>query len=138
MTGTPVSSILWVMSGSIIGSLGAVGLKAGANRLKLGLKSVPTNWPLIGGVLAYLISSVFFVRGVKEGQLSVLYPIVAMGQLWTMAWARVFFKEHITKYKVIAVILILIGVALIGYGNSQLPDGGELPNAALIDSQRYN
>lgn len=135
MTGTPVSSMVWVMSGGVIGSLGAVGLKAGANRLKLNLPAVLTNWPLFGGILAYLISSVFFVKGVKEGQLSVLYPIVALGQVWTLAWARMFFKEHITKPKVIAVLLILVGVALIGYGNSQLSVQQESAQAPISDSQ---
>src|SRR3569832_1042714 len=96
----------WVMCGGVIGSLGAVGLKAGANRLKFDIKSLLTNWPLMGGVAAYLVSSVFFVKGVKNGQLSVLYPIVALGQVWTMAWARMWFKERITTPKVIAVLLI--------------------------------
>ena len=137
MTGTPLSSMMWVVGGGVIGSLGAVGLKAGANRLKFNFKSLITNWPLFGGIVAYLISSVFFVKGVRHGQLSVLYPLVAMGQLWTMAWARVFFKEHITRYKVIAMILIIIGVALIGYGNSQLTPQAQ-PNAGVIDSQTYN
>lgn len=138
MTGTPVSSMLLVMGGGVIGSLGAVGLKAGADRLKLDFKSLATNWPLMGGIIAYLISSVFFVKGVKNGQLSVLYPLVAMGQLWTMAWARVFFKERITKPKLIAVALIIVGVALIGYGNSKLSVEEELPIADVNGSRTYN
>jgi multidrug transporter EmrE-like cation transporter len=135
MTGTPVSSMVWVMGGGVIGSLGAVGLKAGANRLKPNLTAILTNWPLFGGIVAYLISSVFFVKGIKEGQLSVLYPIVALGQVWTMAWARMFFKEHITKPKVIAVMLILVGVALIGYGNSQLSIQHEAAHVPVSGSQ---
>jgi multidrug transporter EmrE-like cation transporter len=120
IVGTPVSSMAWVMCGGVIGSLGAVGLKAGANRLKLDIKSLMTNWPLMGGVAAYLVSSVFFVKGVKNGQLSVLYPIVALGQVWTMAWARMWFKERITTPKVMAVLLILLGVSLIAWGNAML------------------
>jgi multidrug transporter EmrE-like cation transporter len=120
IVGTPVSSMAWVMCGSVIGSLGAVGLKAGANRLKFNVKSLVTNWPLIAGIVAYLLSSVFFVKGVKNGQLSVLYPLVALGQVWTMAWAALWFKERITRPKVIAVVMIVIGVALIGWGNAQL------------------
>jgi drug/metabolite transporter (DMT)-like permease len=123
---TPLSSMLWIVAGGVIGSLGAVGLKAGAGRLKLDFKSLATNWRLLGGVVAYVISSVLFVKGMSQGQLSVLYPLVAMGQIWTLLWARLFFKEHITRYKLIAVALILVGVALIGYGNSQL----EAPSAA--------
>jgi multidrug transporter EmrE-like cation transporter len=117
---TPLSSMLWVIGGGVIGSLGAVGLKAGAGRLKLNPIALLTNWQLIGGVLAYLLSSVAFVKAMGHGQLGVLYPLVAMGQVWTMVWARVFFHEHITRSKLITVGLILVGVALIGIGNSQL------------------
>ncbi len=45
---TPISSILWVMSGSVIGSLGAVGLKAGAQHLEMDFRSLATNWRLPG------------------------------------------------------------------------------------------
>lgn len=132
---TPLSSMLWIVGGGVIGSLGAVGLKAGASKLERNLKSVLTNWQILAGISAYLISSVLFVKGLSRGQLSVLYPLVAMGQIWTLLWARMFFKEQITKYKLIAVGLILTGVALIGYGNAQLASEGEVPKAQLIDSQ---
>ena len=119
MNSTPLASMLWVLVGGVIGSLGAVGLKAGANRLKFTLPALISNWPMIAGVIAYLASSVLFVKGMKNGQLSVLYPLVAVGQIWTLLWGRILFHEKITKNKMMAVALILVGVALIGYGNSQ-------------------
>ena len=115
---TPLSSMLWIVCGGVIGSFGAVGLKAGAGRLKLDIKSLAANWQLIGGVFAYLLSSVFFVKGMNAGQLSVLYPLVAMGQIWTLLWSRVFFGEQITRTKIIAVALILVGVSLVGIGSN--------------------
>ena len=119
MNSTPLSSMLWILGGGIIGSIGAVGLKAGANRLKLTVMGLLTNWQVIGGIVAYLASSVLFVKGMKHGQLSVLYPLVAVGQIWTLLWGRILFQEKITKNKMLAVALILVGVALIGYGNAQ-------------------
>jgi drug/metabolite transporter (DMT)-like permease len=129
--------MLWVIGGGVIGSLGAVGLKAGSSRLKKNVVSLISNWRLIAGVVAYLVSSVLFVKGMAHGQLSVLYPLVAMGQIWTLLWARVFFHEQITRHKLIAVGLILVGVALIGYGNSQLSEASP-SNAASIGSQTNN
>ena len=110
--------MLWIVGGGVIGSLGAVGLKAGAGRLKFTVMDLLKNWPLIGGVAAYLASSVLFVKGMNEGQLSVLYPLVALGQIWTLLWGRVMFGEPITRHKVAAVLLILVGVVLIGLGNT--------------------
>jgi drug/metabolite transporter (DMT)-like permease len=119
MNATPFSSMLWIVGGGVIGSLGAVGLKAGAARLKFTLPALLSNWQLIGGVAAYLASALLFMKGMRHGELSVLYPLVAMAQIWTLLWGRVMFGEPITRYKVAAVTLILVGVALIGIGNSQ-------------------
>jgi drug/metabolite transporter (DMT)-like permease len=116
---TPLSSMLWIAGGGVIGSLGGVGLKAGANRLKLDLRALLSNWQLMGGVIAYLLSSVLYVKGMSKGQLSVLYPLVALGQIWTLLWARLFFSERITRNKVLALALIIAGVVLIKYGSDQ-------------------
>jgi multidrug transporter EmrE-like cation transporter len=116
---TPLSSMLWIAGGGVIGSLGGVGLKAGANRLKLSITALLSNWQLIGGVFAYLLSSVLYVKGMSKGQLSVLYPLVALGQIWTLLWARIFFREQITRNKIVALTLIVLGVILIKYGSDQ-------------------
>ena len=114
---TPISSMAWVIVGSFIGSLGAVGLKAGAKRLQMNVVSLVTNWRLAAGVTGYLISAVFFIQGVRHGELSVLYPMVSLGYLWTMVWSKLFFGEAVTRGKVAAIFLILCGCGLIGLGN---------------------
>ena len=114
---TPVSSMVWVMCGSFIGSFGAVGLKAGARHLGRSLRSVYTNWRLAVGVAAYLLSAIFFLIGVRQGELSILYPLVAFGYVWTMFWSRLFFGEPLTRTKFLALGMILGGIALLGLGN---------------------
>lgn len=112
---TPLSSIVWVMTGSVIGSIGAVFLKVGASRLS-GLKSLATNWRLAVGVFFYLLSSVFFLIGVKHGELSVLYPMVSMGSIWTLIWSKLLLGEQLTKAKFAAVGMIIVGCVLLGMG----------------------
>ncbi len=114
---TPVSSMAWVLSGSFIGSFGAVFLKAGAQRLKMSVMSLLTNWRLAAGIGAYLISAIFFLFGVRRGELSILYPLVAFGYVWTVFWSRLFFGEPLTKKKFAALGLILVGIAVLGLGN---------------------
>ena len=111
---TPLSSIAWVMFGSFIGSLGAVGLKAGSQRLELNFRSVAGNWRLAVGLGLYLFSVVFFLLGLAKGELSVLYPMVSIGYVCTMFWSKLFFGEPITRSKIGGLALILIGVALLG------------------------
>lgn len=113
---TPLSSIAWVTVASFIGSFGSVGLKAGAHRLEFTIKGLVTNWELELGVAGYLVSWLFFVQGLRRGDLSVLYPMVSLGYVWTMIWSKMFFGEPFTKDKFIGLGLILVGCGLLGLG----------------------
>lgn len=114
---TPVSSMLLVLTASFIGSFGAVFLKAGSGKLQFGLRYLFLNYRLAAGVALFVGSSYFFVLGVRHGELSVLYPLVSLGYVWTMLWARLFFGEPFTRSKMAGLFLILIGIACIGIGN---------------------
>jgi multidrug transporter EmrE-like cation transporter len=119
MTSTPFSSMAWIFLCGFVGSFGAVFLKSGASRLQMNLKSIVTNWRLAFGIGMYLLSSVFFVFGIRKGELSVLYPLVALGYMWTVVWSRVFFGEPLTRSKFVAVGLILVGIAFLGLGSQK-------------------
>lgn len=116
---TPASSIAWVTFGSFIGSWGAVGFKAGAKRLEISVVGLLKNWQLSVGVAAYLLSSVFFVVGLRRGELSILFPMVSTGYIWSTLWSRLVFDEPITRGKMLGLGLILVGCVLLGLGNRQ-------------------
>ncbi len=111
---TPISSIVWVIVGSVIGSLGGAGLKAGAQKLELNFRSLVRNRMLAIGLSLYLLSTVFFLIGLAKGELSVLYPMVSVGYICTLFWSKVFFGETVTRSKIGGIVLILVGVALLG------------------------
>jgi drug/metabolite transporter (DMT)-like permease len=90
--------------------------KLGAARLKNGFWHV-LNVPLGVGVALFLGSSYFFVLGIRHGELSVLYPMVSLGYIWTLVWSRVFFKEAFTRQKFMGLGLILLGVFFVGLGS---------------------
>jgi multidrug transporter EmrE-like cation transporter len=114
---TPVSSMLLVFVASFIGSFGAVFLKSGAGRLHRDLKSLVRNWRLAIGVAFFLLSSFFFILGVRNGELSVLYPMVSLGYIWTLLWSRLFFGEPFTRNKFLGIGLILLGIIVLNLGN---------------------
>jgi len=115
---TPVSSMALVLGGSIIGSFGAVFLKSGALALSRHWASIVFNWRLAVGIATYMLSSVLFVKGVSNGELSVLYPMVSLGYICTLVWSRVFFHEPITTAKLAGVGLILVGIVFLSIGNA--------------------
>jgi multidrug transporter EmrE-like cation transporter len=117
--------MLLVLLASFIGSFGGVFLKAGAEQVRQGWiylfisKQSPFfNWRLASGVAFFLLSSYFFVLGIRPpGELSVLYPMVALGYIWTLVWSRIFFKEPLTRFKFVGLFLIVVGVFFVGLGS---------------------
>ena len=113
---TPVTSMLLVLVASFVGSFGAVFLKSGAQKLRDGLQYLILNIRLAAGVVLFLLSSAFYILGLKHGEVSVLYPMVSLANVWTLFWSRLFFKEPITRSKTLGLLLILAGVFFIGLG----------------------
>lgn len=116
MATTPVSSVALVLMASFIGSFGAVFLKSGSQRLRYGLWNL-FNWKLGAGVGLFVLSSLFFVQGIRHGELSVLYPMVSLGYIWTLLWSRLFFGEPFTRGKFVGLFLIVVGVFFVGLGS---------------------
>lgn len=117
MSPTLFRSMLLVFAASVVGSLGAVFLKFGSAKVGRSLMSF-LNRNLAIGVALYLGSSVFYGLGLKGGEVSVLYPMVSLGYIWTMVWSRLFFKETFTRQKIVGLSLVLLGVIFVGMGSS--------------------
>ena len=115
---TPLSSIVFILVSSFVGSFGAVFLKLGAEHMTGGLARLISNYWLAIGIGLYLVSSIFYIMGVAQGELTVLYPMVSLGYIWAMVWARLFFKEPFTMAKIGGLAMIVVGVALINLGNA--------------------
>jgi multidrug transporter EmrE-like cation transporter len=111
-----IQGMVLVFAASVVGSFGAVFLKLGAAKLDGTLLSF-LNQRLVLGVALFLGSSVFYALGIRQGQLSVLYPMVSLGYVWTLVWSRLFFGETFTRPKLIGLALVLMGVTFVGLGS---------------------
>lgn len=108
--------MLLVLGASFVGSFGACFLKSGAGGTQGGLLCL-LNWRLAAGITLFVASSLFFVMGIRHGELSVLYPMVSLGYIWTLLWSRLFFGEPFTRGKFLGLFLILVGVFFVGLGS---------------------
>ncbi len=115
---TPLSSILYVFGASFIGSVAAVFLKGGADRLHRKLSSIWSNWRLAAGIGLFVLSSLFYLKGIKQGELTILYPMVSFGYVWTLLWSRIFFREPLTRHKFAGLALIMLGIVLLAASKS--------------------
>lgn len=114
---TQLWAIGLVVSATLVGAFGPILLKkASAKRLsKLG--SLLTNYHLFGGVALYALGTILFIPALKGGDLSVLYPFVALTYIWVSLLSVKFLGESMNRLKWAGIALIIIGVSFIGIGS---------------------
>ena len=114
---TPLTSILLVFGAAFVGSFGSVFLKAGAGRLHRNMSTLLLNWRLAAGVLLFVASSFLFIAGIRQGELTILYPMVSLGYIFTLLWSKLFFNEPFTTNKLGGLALIILGIVFLSLGN---------------------
>ncbi len=103
---------------TLISALGPIFMKKGAATFSLNPRKLIKNYNALLGCAFFGISAVFFVIGLKYGELSVLYPITALSYIWACALSVKYLGEKMNKYKWVGIGCIIIGVALIGMGRA--------------------
>ena len=73
-----------------------------------------TNIPLFGGLACYGISTILLVLALRYGELSVLYPIIALTYVWVSVLSVGFLGESINVFKFLGLVFIVLGVAVLG------------------------
>ncbi len=105
-----------VVFATLLGSMGPILLKKGAAEFNLNPAKQIKNYSMIGGIAVYAFATLFFIPALKGGELSVLYPIVSLGYVWTTLLAIKFLGERMNWMKWLAIAIIILGVSLIGLG----------------------
>ncbi len=110
-------AILLVIFSTLLTSSGQLFLKQGANALSLDLVGLLTNFSLIIGGILYFAAAVLFIISLKNGELSVLYPLYATSFVWVSLLSVYFLNEPSGVLKWAGVFTIILGVASIGRGS---------------------
>lgn len=114
---TKLWAIGLVISATLIGAFGPILLKKASAKKFLNLSSLATNYELFGGVALYAVGTLLFIPALKGGELSVLYPFVALSYVWVSLLSVKFLGEKMNKFKWFGIALIIIGVSFIGLGS---------------------
>lgn len=115
---TKPSAILTVVFCTVLTSLGQLCFKIAVGRLSWNALALLTNWYLWAGFIIYFAGAGLLVLALKHGELSVLYPIIALSFIWVNIISGLWLGEKITLFKWLGIISIIGGVSLIGYGSS--------------------
>lgn len=73
-----------------------------------------TNLPLFGGLACYGISTILLVLALRYGELSVLYPIIALTYVWVSVLSVGLLGESVNIYKAAGLVFIVLGVTVLG------------------------
>lgn len=107
-----------VILATLVGAFGPILLKKASARRLSKLNSLITNYNLFGGVSLYAIGTLLFIPALKGGELSVLYPFVALTYIWVSLLSVKFLGEKMNKVKWLGITFIIIGVSFIGFGSN--------------------
>lgn len=116
---TPAKSIALVVLCTIIGAAAQILMRAGADYLDEGggILAILMNWRLLAGYACLAANTLLLVIALREGQLSVLYPIIALTYVWVAILSPMFFPDTMNVFKVIGITLVVCGVSMIGAGS---------------------
>ena len=106
-----------VITATLIGSFGPILLKKASGKKLSKISSLIKNYHLIGGVSIYAIGTILFIPALKGGDLSILYPFVALTYIWVSLLSVKFLGEKMNNVKWFGIALIIIGVSFIGIGS---------------------
>ena len=68
-----------------------------------------TNYPLVAGYTLYGINTLMLVLALREGELSMLYPIIALTYVWVTLLSYLVLKEPPNFYKNLGIATIVRG-----------------------------
>jgi drug/metabolite transporter (DMT)-like permease len=113
---TPIWTIALFILVSLMSAVATFFVKLGASKITRNIKRLLKNWHFFLGMLLYGSSTIIAIVAFKYGELSVLYPFVALQYIWANFLSSKFLGEKIVPLKWAGVALIFLGVALIGIG----------------------
>ena len=101
---------------TLLGAIAQILFKLAVRHLVLTPAGLLTNVPLIAGCAFYGLFTIAMVLALREGELSMLYPIIALTYVWVTLGTYWVLKETPNAYKNLGIVTIVIGVAILGRG----------------------
>ena len=112
---TQRQSVGLVFCCTVIGAVAQIFIKTGVNQMQhLDAMRILTNVPLFVGYALYGINTLLLMLALRDGELSVLYPIIALSYVWVTILSIVIFKDILNVWKVAGIVLIIGGVTILG------------------------
>ncbi len=113
---------------TLLGAAAQILMKMGSAKMThFDVIQVFTNIPLFVGYALYGSNTVLLMFALRDGELSKLYPIIALTYVWVTVLSMYFFDEKLTFWKGAGIAIIVAGVSVLGRAtNPPSPTAGIL------------
>ncbi len=108
-----------VFACTVLGAAAQILMKVGMTHFEPRLLSILMNIPLVVGYSLYGLNTLMMVLALREGELSMLYPIIALTYVWVTLLSYTLLHEPPNIYRNVGITTIVIGVAVLGRGGKQ-------------------
>jgi drug/metabolite transporter (DMT)-like permease len=108
------TSVFLVFSCTVLGAAAQLLIKTGMSHFSPHIVALATNLPLIAGYALLGINTLMMVLALKNGEMSLLYPIIALTYVWTTLLSYTLLHEPSNIYKNAGIVTIVLGVAVMG------------------------
>jgi len=109
-------SVLLVFACTVLGAAAQLLMKVGMAHFSPQPTALLTNYPLIAGYALYGMNTLMLVLALRDGELSMLYPIIALTYVWVTLLSYAVLAEKPNIWKNVGIATIVVGVAVLGRG----------------------
>lgn len=113
-------SMILVFICTLFGAPAQILIKSGAGHVPhhAGLLTIlfamAANLHLVAGYSLYGISFILMAMALKHGELSIMYPIIALTQVWVTILSLWIFHDSMNPYKLLGIASVVAGVGVLG------------------------
>ena len=119
-----LSTFAFIITGVLLNAAAQLLLKAGTNGLGGAIHVNAQNWfstgvkvftqlPILAGLACYVVSLLVWIIGLSRADVTVAYPMLSLGYVAAAAGAWIFLGEAVSLQRMIALGVIVAGVALL-------------------------
>jgi multidrug transporter EmrE-like cation transporter len=113
----------FIFTGIVLNALAQLFLKAGTNAVgaihptlenwfSTGVK-LATQLPILAGLTCYVVSLIVWIIGLSRVDVTIAYPLLSLGYIINAIGAWYFLGEMVSTQRILAIGVIIIGVALL-------------------------
>ncbi len=118
-----LTTLGFILTGVFLNAAAQLLLKTGTNAIGA-IHLTPDNWfatglklatqiPIIGGLTCYVVSVFVWIIALSRVDVTIAYPMVSLGYIVNAVGAWYFLGEAVSAQRMLAIGIILVGVALL-------------------------